>query len=64
MLFFQYFPLNCDRLSPFVAAHLDLTQRRSEFHKDIDYSEPVEFLVPAPPENEIRQFLIDKALDI
>jgi hypothetical protein len=34
------------------------------FHKDIDYSEAVEYLVPAVPEDEIKEFLIDKATDI
>lgn len=41
-----------------------LFRQQLSFHKDIDYSEPVEFLVAAPPEEEIRQFLVDKALDI
>ncbi|MFO7622050.1 MAG: hypothetical protein R6W81_12420 [Bacteroidales bacterium] len=31
---------------------------------DINYIEPVEYLVPVPSEDEMRQFLIDKALDI
>jgi hypothetical protein len=31
---------------------------------DIDYSEPVEFLVPPVPDDEIKAFLIDKATDI
>lgn len=35
----------------------------SYFH-DINYIEPVEYLVPIPSEDEIRQFLIDKALNI
>jgi hypothetical protein len=34
------------------------------YFKDIDHSEPVEFLCPAPPENEIKEFLIEKAIDI
>jgi hypothetical protein len=34
------------------------------FFKDIDYSEQVEYLVPAPDEKEIKDFLIDKATDI
>jgi hypothetical protein len=41
-----------------------LFREQLAFHKDIDYSEPVEFLVPAPSEEEIKQFLIDKAIDI
>ena len=40
-----------------------LFREQVAFHKDIDYSEPVEYLVPVPTEDEIRQFLIDKALD-
>ena len=34
------------------------------FHKDIDYSEPVEFIVTPVPDDEIKNFLIDKATDI
>jgi hypothetical protein len=41
-----------------------LFRQQLAFHSDINYSEPIEFLVPAPSENEIKQFLIDKALDI
>ncbi|MBW6534568.1 MAG: nucleotidyl transferase AbiEii/AbiGii toxin family protein [Mariniphaga sp.] len=41
-----------------------LFRQQLSFHKDIDYSEPVEFLIFAPPEEEIKQFLVDKALDI
>lgn len=32
--------------------------------QDIDYSEAVEYVTPAIPENEIKQFLIDKAIDV
>jgi hypothetical protein len=41
-----------------------LFREQLAFHKDIDYSEPVEFLLPAPTDEEIKQFLIDKAIDI
>ena len=41
-----------------------LFREQLAFHKDIDYSEPVEFLITAPSDDEMRQFLIDKALDI
>jgi hypothetical protein len=34
------------------------------YFTDINYSELIEFLVPAPSGEEIKQFLIDKALDI
>jgi hypothetical protein len=34
------------------------------FHKDIDYSEQVEYLLSAVAEEEIKTFLIDKATDI
>jgi hypothetical protein len=40
-----------------------LFREQLAFHKDIDYSEPVEFLIKAPSDDEIRQFLIDKALE-
>jgi hypothetical protein len=35
------------------------------FHQDIDYSEPVEYLTaPVPNDDEIKNFLIDKATDL
>ena len=34
------------------------------YFQDINYLEPVDYLIPAPSEDEIKQFLIDKALDI
>jgi hypothetical protein len=34
------------------------------FFKDIDYSEPIEFLTEAPSKGDIQQFLIDKAIDL
>jgi hypothetical protein len=41
-----------------------LFRQQLAFHKDIDYTEPLEFLGAAVPENEIREFLIDKALTL
>ena len=41
-----------------------LFRQQLAFHTDINYSEPIEYLVPAPSEDKIKQFLIDKALDI
>lgn len=41
-----------------------LFRQQLSFHKDIDYSEPVEFLVSVPDGEEIKQFLVDTALDI
>lgn len=42
-----------------------LFREQLAFHKDIDYSEPVDFLIESPPsDDEIKQFLIDKALDL
>jgi hypothetical protein len=41
-----------------------LFRQQLAFHADINYSEPVEYLVPAPSEYEIKQFLIDKAIEI
>ncbi len=41
-----------------------LFRQQLAFHKDIDYTEPVEFLVPAVPDKEIKEFLIDKATDV
>jgi hypothetical protein len=41
-----------------------LFREQLAFHKDIDYSEPVEFLGPEINENEIREFLIEQAIRI
>ena len=34
------------------------------FFDDIDYSETIEYLTTAPSDEEIKQFLLDKALDV
>lgn len=41
-----------------------LFRQQLAFHKDIDYTEPVEFTITTVPDDEIREFLIDKATDI
>lgn len=41
-----------------------LFREQLAFHKDIDYTEPVEFLIPPVSEEEIKEFLINKATDI
>ncbi len=41
-----------------------LFREQLAFHKDIDHSEQIEFLVPEVSENEIKEFLIDKATDL
>lgn len=41
-----------------------LFREQLAFHKDMDYSEPVEFVVPSIHESEIKEFLIDKAIDL
>lgn len=41
-----------------------LFRAQLSYFQDINYIEPVEYLVPVPSEDEMRQFLIDKALDI
>ena len=41
-----------------------LFRQQLAFHKDIDYSEAIEYLVPPVPEDEIKSYLIDKATDI
>ena len=41
-----------------------LFRQQLAFHKDIDYTEPVEFIATAIPDNEIKEFLIDKATDL
>jgi len=39
-----------------------LFRQQLAFHKDIDYSEAVEYLVKVPSENEIREFLIEESV--
>jgi hypothetical protein len=34
------------------------------YFKDIDHSEPIEYLIPPVPEEEIKRFLINQATDI
>jgi len=41
-----------------------LFRAQISYFQDINYMEPVDYLVPVPSEDEIRQFLIEKALDI
>jgi hypothetical protein len=41
-----------------------LFREQLAFHKDIDFSEPVEFIGPSIVESEIKEFLIDKAIDL
>jgi hypothetical protein len=41
-----------------------LFRAQLSYFGDINYSEPVEYLVPAPSEDKIKQFLIDKAIEI
>lgn len=41
-----------------------LFREQLAFHSDIDYTEPVEFLVTPIPDDEIKNFLIDKATDL
>ncbi len=41
-----------------------LFRAQLSYFDDINYAEPIEYLIPAPPEDEIKQFLIDRALEI
>lgn len=41
-----------------------LFREQLAFHHDIDYTEPVEYLVASIPDEEIKNFLIDKATDL
>jgi hypothetical protein len=34
------------------------------YFEDVDHSEPIEYLITPQPDNEIKEFLIDKATDI
>ena len=40
-----------------------LFRQQLAFHKDIDFTEPVEFLGEQIPDNTIKDFLIEKAID-
>ena len=55
--------LECKRLFGDQYAE-KLFRQQLAFHKDIDYTEPVEYLMQSIPENEIREFLTDKAISI
>ena len=41
-----------------------LFREQLAFHKDIDFSEPIEYLGTLVPENEIKEFLTEKAIDL
>jgi hypothetical protein len=41
-----------------------LFREQLAFHKDIDYSETVDYIEDEVPENEIREYLIEKAVEI
>ena len=41
-----------------------LFREQLAFHKDINYSEPIEYLTSPVPEEDIKNFLIEKAIDI
>jgi len=41
-----------------------LFREQLAFHKDIDFTEPVEYICNPVPETEIKEFLVDKATDI
>ena len=41
-----------------------LFREQLTYHKDIDYSEPIGFIDKQVPEDEIKNFLIEKAIDL
>ena len=41
-----------------------LFREQLAFHKDIDYSETVEYMIDPPSDDEIREFLIERAIDL
>jgi len=49
-----------------VALYLGHRRHRAQlsYFEDIDYSEPVEYLIPAVSADEIKKMLIDKATDM
>lgn len=64
----DYFPIDqiADRANQIFEQLFSpkLFRAQLAYFDDINYSEPVEFVVPAPSEKEIKEFLIDQALDI
>jgi len=40
-----------------------LFRQQLAFHKDINYSEPIEYLIAHPSDDEIRLFLVEKSVD-
>jgi len=55
---------NFNRTFYLVGGTEKLFREQLAFHKDIDYSEPIEYLGTPIPENEIREFLVEKAIDL
>ncbi len=41
-----------------------LFREQLAFHKDIDYTEPVTFIIKPVSDDEIKKFLIEKAIDL
>jgi hypothetical protein len=41
-----------------------LFRAQLSYFDDIDYSESVEFIVPSVSEQEVKEFLIDRAIDL
>lgn len=41
-----------------------LFREQLAFHKDINYSEAIDYLITPVPEEEIKNFLIEKAINI
>jgi hypothetical protein len=41
-----------------------LFREQLAFHKDIDHTEPVAFIVKPVSDDEIKKFLIEKAIDL
>lgn len=54
----------CTHASKILEDHFaeKLFRQQLAYHKDIDYTETVEYLMPAPADDEIRDFLIEKSV--
>jgi hypothetical protein len=54
------------RASEIFAGNFNSRQFREQlaYHEDINYAEPVEYLIPDPPtDTEVKRFLLEKAIE-
>jgi esterase/lipase superfamily enzyme len=58
-------PQICEKAkSIFGAFHSGQFVEQLAYHEDINYAEPVEYLIPDPPtDTEVKRFLLEKAIE-